>query len=73
MRRSERCSILLINRLTYLLTTAFRLNAMVCFILGNDIFDVGHTKCSRRPHLTRVPQVLQPWSRYLFVMNKHVL
>jgi len=74
MRRSERCLILLINCFTYLLIAVFRLNTMVCSILGDEIFDsTGRIKCSRRPHLVLGRQVLQPWSRYLFVMIKRVL
>ena len=32
---------------------------MVCSILGIEIFDAGHIKCSRGPHLARRPQVIQ--------------
>ena len=58
---SENSSPLLVSQANYgpgfkyLLITVFRLNAMVCSILGYGIFDAGHIKCSRRPHLVLGP------------------
>jgi len=46
---------------------------MVYSILGNEIFEADHVNCIRRSHFSLGPQVVQPWSRYLFVMIKHLL
>jgi len=45
---------------TCLLDTKFCFDAMLCSDLGNENFDVGHIKCSRRPHLAQGPQVPHP-------------
>jgi len=44
----------------YLLIMELRFEAMLFSNFGNEDTDAGHTKCSRRAHLARGPQVTHP-------------
>jgi len=46
------------------LSWSFVVDVMLCSNVGNAIFDKGYIKCSRGPHLARMPQVPHPWFTY---------